>query len=71
MLYQNNDDGTFIDVTLKAGVGDTGYGVGCAAADINNDGYPEIYITNFGSNRLYHNNGDGTFTDISEKAGVG
>ncbi|MDE0087197.1 MAG: CRTAC1 family protein [Candidatus Poribacteria bacterium] len=71
LLYQNNGDGTFTDVTLKAGVGDTGYGVGCAAADINNDGYPEIYITNFGSNRLYYNNGDGTFTDITEKAGVG
>ena len=69
-LYQNNGDGTFTDVTLKAGIGDTGYGVGCAAADINNDGYPEIYVTNFGSNRLYQNNGDGTFTDISEKAGV-
>ena len=70
-LFQNNGDGTFTDVTLKAGVGDTGYGVGCAAADINNDGYPEIYVTNFGSNRLYQNNGDGTFTDITEKAGVG
>ncbi len=70
-LYQNNGDGTFTDVTLKAGVGDTGYGVGCAAADINNDGFPEIYVTNFGSNRLYYNNGDGTFTDITEKAGVG
>lgn len=70
-LYQNKGDGTFTDVTLKAGVGDTGYGVGCAAADINNDGFPEIYVTNFGSNRLYYNNGDGTFTDITEKAGVG
>lgn len=70
-LFQNNGDGTFTDVTHKAGVGDTGYGVGCAAADINNDGYPEIYVTNFGRNRLYHNNGDGTFTDITEKAGVG
>lgn len=71
LLYQNNGDGTFTDITEKAGVGDTGYGVGCAAADINNDGYPEIYITNFGDNRLYYNNGDGTFTDITEKAGVG
>ena len=70
-LYQNNGDGTFIDITQKAGVGDTGYGVGCAAADIDNDGYPEIYITNYGHNRLYHNNGDGTFTDITQKAGVG
>ena len=70
-LYQNNGDGTFTDITEKAGVGDIGYGVGCAAADINNDGFPEIYVTNFGSNRLYRNNGDGTFTDITEKAGVG
>ena len=70
-LYRNNGDGTFTDVTHKAGVGDVGYGVGCAAADINNDGYPEIYVTNYGPNRLYANNGDGTFTDITEKAGVG
>ena len=70
-LYRNNGNGTFTDVTHKAGVGDTGYGVGCAAADINNDGYPEIYVTNFGQNRLYYNNGDGTFTDITQRAGVG
>lgn len=70
-LYQNNGDGTFVDITQKAGVGDISYGVGCAAADIDNDGYPEIYITNYGHNRLYHNNGDSTFTDITQKAGVG
>ena len=70
-LYRNNGDGTFTDITQKAGVGDTGYGVGCAAADVNNDGYPEIYVTNYGQNRLYHNNGDGTFTDVTQKAGVG
>ena len=70
-LYRNNGNGTFTDVTRKAGVGDTGYGVGCAAADINNDGYPEIYITNYGPNRLYYNNGDGTFTDMTQEAGVG
>ena len=70
-LYHNNGDGTFTDVTRKAAVGDTGYGVGCASADINNDGYPEIYVTNFGVNRLYLNNGNGTFTDITEKSGVG
>ena len=70
-LYRNNGDGTFTDVTQKAKVGDIGYGVGCAAADINNDGYPEIYVTNYGANRLYHNNGDGTFTDITQQAGVG
>ena len=70
-LYRNNGDGTFTDVTDKAGVGDTGYGVGCAAADINNDGYPEIYITNYGRNTLYHNNGDGTFADITQQARIG
>ncbi len=70
-LYRNNGNSTFTDVTHKAGVGDTGYGVGCAAADVNNDGYPDIYVTNFGPNRLYYNNGDGTFTDITQKAGVG
>ncbi len=70
-LYRNNGDGTFTDVTDKAGVGDTGYGVGCAAADINNDGYPELYVTNYGRNILYHNNGDGTFTDKTQQAGVG
>ena len=70
-LYRNNGNGTFTDVTRKAGVGDTGYGVGCAAADVNNDGYPEIYVTNYGRNRLYYNNGDGTFTDVAQKAGVG
>ena len=69
-LYRNNGDSTFTDITQKAGVGDTGYGVGCAAADIDNDGYPDIYITNYGHNTLYHNNGDGTFTDITQKAGV-
>ena len=70
-LYRNNGNGTFTDVTRQAGVGDTGYGVGCAAADINNDGYPEIYVTNYGHNRLYYNNGNGTFTDVTQKAGVG
>lgn len=70
-LYQNNGDGTFTDVTQNAAVGDTGYGVGCASADINNDGYPDIFVTNFGVNRLYLNNGNGTFTDITEKSGVG
>ena len=70
-LYQNQGNGTFADVTTEAGVGDLGYGVGCASADINNDGFPEIYVTNFGSNRLFYNNGDGTFSDITKKAGVG
>ena len=70
-LYRNNGNGTFTDATRRSGVGDIGYGVGCAAADINNDGYPEIYVTNYGPNRLYSNNGDGTFTDVTQKAGIG
>ena len=69
-LFRNKQDGTFEDVTKNAGVGHTGYGMGMTVGDINNDGYPEIYITNYGPNVLYLNNGNGTFTDISEKAGV-
>jgi enediyne biosynthesis protein E4 len=69
-LFRNKHDGTFEDVTHKAGVGNTGYGMGMTVGDINNDGYPEIYITNYGPNVLYLNNGNGTFTDISKKANV-
>ena len=69
-LYQNNGDGTFTDVTERAGVGDTSYGHGCAVGDYNNDGQLDLYVTNYGTNRLYRNNGDGTFTDIAEIAGV-
>ena len=69
-LFRNNRDGTFTEVTEKAGVGDTSYGVGCAFADYDNDGYVDIYVTNLGPNLLYHNNGDGTFTEIASKAGV-
>ncbi|MFQ6042094.1 MAG: CRTAC1 family protein [Candidatus Poribacteria bacterium] len=71
VLYRNNGDGTFTDVTSQSGVGHPGYGVGCAAADYDNDGYQDLYVTNYGPNVLYHNNGDGTFTDITSKAGVG
>jgi predicted nucleotidyltransferase len=71
VLYRNAGDGTFIDVTQQAGVGDTGYGVGCCVGDYDNDGYDDFYVTNFGANVLYHNNGDGTFTDVTDKAGVG
>ena len=70
-LYRNNGDGTFTDVTERAGVGDTGWGMGCSVADYDNDGYPDIYVTNYGPNVLYHNNGDGTFTDVTNRAGVG
>lgn len=69
-LYHNNGDGTFADVTAQAGVGDTGFSMGVTVGDINNDGYPDIYVSNHGPNVLYQNKGDGTFTDISSKAGV-
>jgi hypothetical protein len=69
-LYHNNGDGTFTDVTAKAGVRGHSYGMGVATGDYDNDGQPDLYVTNFGRNILYHNNGDGTFTDVTEKAGV-
>ena len=72
-LYRQNKDGTFTDVTKQAGLadgGDTNYGMGVAVGDYDNDGFSDIYVTNFGKNILYHNNGDGTFTDVTEKAGV-
>ena len=70
MLFHNNHDGTFTDVTDKAGVANERWGVGVAVGDYDNDGWPDIYVSNFGKNRLYHNNRDGTFTDVAEKAGV-
>jgi hypothetical protein len=69
-LFHNNHDGTFTDVTQKAGVANDRWGFGVAIGDYDNDGWPDIYVTNFGKNRLYHNNHDGTFTDVAEKAGV-
>jgi enediyne biosynthesis protein E4 len=70
MLFHNNHDGTFTDVTEKAGVANERWGFGVAVADYDNDGWPDIYVANYGKNRLYHNNHDGTFTDVAEKAGV-
>jgi hypothetical protein len=70
-LYHNNRDGTFTDVTAKAGVGDTGFGMACSAADLDNDGDVDLFVTNYGSRNLYLNNGNGMFTKITEKAGVG
>src|SRR6266849_4310954 len=70
-LYHNNGDGTFTDVTEIAGVGGKDhYGQGGAVADFDNDGYPDLYVTGYGSAILYHNNGNGTFTDVTAKAGV-
>lgn len=69
-LFHNNHDGTFTDVTAKAGVSNDRWGFGVAVGDYNNDGWPDLYVTNFGKNRLYRNNGDGTFTDVAEQAGV-
>src|SRR3954470_22714186 len=69
-LYRNNRDGTFTDVTEKARVGGGGYGMGVAVGDYDGDGFPDMYVTQYGRSILYHNNGDGTFTDVTEKAGV-
>ena len=69
-LFHNNHDGTFTDVTAKAGVSNDRWGMGAAVGDYDNDGWPDLYVSNYGKNRLYHNNGDGTFTDVAEKAGV-
>ena len=70
-LYHNNRDGTFTDVTLRAGVGGNAYGMGVAAGDYDGDGFTDLYVTQYPNSILYHNNGDGTFTDVTAKAGVG
>ena len=69
-LYRN-DGNTFTDITAQAAVGDTGYGLGCCIGDYNNDGFTDLYVTNYGANVLYRNNGDGTFADVTVHAGVG
>ena len=69
-LFRNNHDGTFTDVAAQAGVTNDRWGYGVSVADYDNDGWPDIYVGNYGKNRLYHNNHDGTFTDVAEKAGV-
>ena len=69
-LFRNNHDGTFTNVAAQAGVENNRWGFGVAIGDYDNDGWPDIYVTNFGKNRLYRNNHDGTFTDVAEKAGV-
>ena len=70
-LFHQKSDGTFEDVTEKAGLSGAGYGMGVAVGDLDNDGYEDLFVTAYGGNKLYHNNGDGTFTDITSQAGVG
>jgi len=69
-LFRNNHDGTFTDVTQKAGVANNRWGLGCAVGDYDNDGWPDLYVTNLGADRLYHNNRNGTFSDVAVRAGV-
>src|SRR5262245_5532919 len=69
-LYRNRGDGTFEDVTERAGVGRSGWGQGVTAADFDNDGWPDLYLTFFGQNVLLRNQGDGTFRDVTARAGV-
>ena len=70
-LFHQKKDGTFEDVTEKAGLQGVGYGMGVAAGDFDNDGHEDLYVTAYGGNRLYHNNGNGTFTDVTDKSGTG
>jgi hypothetical protein len=70
-LYRNDGDGTFTDVTKKAGVGDAGYGMAAVTADYDNDGDADLFVTNYGRDSLYRNNGDGSFSDVTDEAGVG
>lgn len=70
-MFHQKSDGTFEDITERSGLKGVGYGMGVAAADFDNDGYEDLFVTGYGGNRLYHNNGNCTFTDVTEKAGVG
>ncbi len=70
-LFHNNGNGTFTDVTERAGVAGKGYGMGVAVGDYDNDGHPDLFLANVDGNQLFHNNGDGTFTDVTAKAGLG
>ena len=69
-LYRNNGDGTFTDTTAVAGVANQGWGFGAAVGDYDNDGWPDLHVTNFGKDRLYRNNGDGSFSDVTDRAGI-
>lgn len=70
-LFRQESDGRFTDVTEATGAGDTGYGMGVAVGDIDNDGWVDLYVSNYGPDALYRNNGDGTFSDVSQTAGIG
>jgi enediyne biosynthesis protein E4 len=70
-LYRNRGNGTFEDVTKRAGLAFESYGIGCTVGDYDNDGHPDLYVTALGPNHLFHNNGNGTFTDVTRRAGVG
>jgi enediyne biosynthesis protein E4 len=69
-LFRNNGDGTFTDVTKESGLVNRGWGMGVTVGDYDNDGFRDVFITNFGSNLLFHNNGDGTFTNVTKEAGL-
>lgn len=69
-LFHNNHDGTFTDVTEETGVANQRWGFGCVVGDYDNDGWSDLYVSNYGKNHLYHNNRNGTFTDVAEQAGV-
>lgn len=69
-LYRQEADGRFVDVTAASGLGDTGYGIGCAVGDIDNDGDLDVYLTNYGADQLYENQGDGTFRNVTQQCGI-
>ena len=69
-LFKNNRDGTFTDVTLKAGLARSGWGQACCVGDYNNDGWNDLFVTYYGQNALFRNNGNGTFAEVTKEAGL-